>query len=65
MKTSKRKARERYQIAPAIHSPQLPLTWQQIYQRARDIYFARGGVKGMTLNDWLLAEQKLSRKLKG
>lgn len=59
-----RKANERYQTAPPIHSPQPPFTWQQIYQRARDIYFARGGVEGMTLNDWLLAEQELSRKLK-
>jgi hypothetical protein len=65
MRTSKRKASEQYEIAPPIHSPQLPLTWQQIYQCARDIYFARGGVEGMTLHDWRLAEQELRRKLKG
>ena len=65
MKTTKRKANERFEVAPPIHSPQLPLTWQQIHQRASDIYLARGGVEGMSLNDWLLAEQELSRKLKG
>ena len=34
---------------------------EQICQRAREIYRARGGMMGMTLNDWLLAEQQLKR----
>lgn len=59
MRTSKRNANEQYRSTPTIHSAQLPLTWGQIYQRARDIYFSRGGTEGMTLNDWLQAEQEL------
>lgn len=65
MRTSKRKANKPQEVAPLIHFPQLPLTWPQLYQRAREIYFARGGVEGMALKDWRLAEQELSRKLKG
>ena len=65
MKTSRQKANEQYENAPPIHCPQPPLTWQPIYQLVRDIYFGRGGVEGMTLNDWRLAEQELNRKLTG
>jgi len=65
MRTSIQEHDAQCQSAPAIHSPQLPLTWEQIYQRARDVYFARGGSEGRTSNDWLQAEQELKRKLEG
>ena len=49
--------------APVIQSPQLPRKFEQIRQRAQAIYRARGGVMGMTLNDWLKAEQELKQAL--
>ena len=49
--------------ATAIHTPQLPRDFERIRQRAQAIYRARGGVTGMTLNDWLKAEQELKRIL--
>ena len=49
--------------APVIHSPLLPRSFEQIRQRAQEIYRARGGVMGMTLNDWLKAEQELKQEL--
>jgi len=52
-----------YEPAPAIHAPQLPCNFEQIHRRAKEIYRARGGPMGMTLNDWLRAEQELKREL--
>ena len=49
--------------APVIHSPQLPRNFELIRQRAQEIYRARGGMMGMTLNDWLKAEQELKQEL--
>jgi hypothetical protein len=49
--------------ATATHTPQLPRDFEQIRQRAQEIYRARGGVMGMTLNDWLKAEQELKQAL--
>jgi len=63
MKTLKRPPTQQYQSAPGILTPQLPHNFEQIHQRARQIYRARGGLAGMTLNDWLKAEQELKRKL--
>ena len=45
--------------ATAIHTPQLPRHFEQIRKRAEEFYAARNGMIGMTLNDWLKAEQKL------
>ncbi|MGA2787409.1 MAG: DUF2934 domain-containing protein [Verrucomicrobiota bacterium] len=59
MRTSKRKASERYQSAPTIHSPKLPPTLEQIRQRAHEIYLARGSAAGRELDDWLQAEREL------
>jgi hypothetical protein len=59
MKTSKRKPVGQFQSAPAIHTPKLPPTPEQIRQRAREIYLARGGAAGRELEDWLQAEQEL------
>jgi hypothetical protein len=61
--TSKAKFAEQYMSAPVIHSPQLPRNFERIRQRALAIYRARGGVMGMTLNDWLKAEQELKQEL--
>jgi len=65
MKTStlKPKFTEEYVSAPAIRAPRLPRNFEQIRQRAHEIYRARGGMTGMTLNDWLKAEQQLKREL--
>jgi hypothetical protein len=65
MKTStpKTKFTKQYMSAPVIHSPQLPRDFEQIRQRAQEIYRARGGMMGMTLNDWLKAEQELKQEL--
>ena len=63
MRTSKRKAKELYQWAPAIDSPQLPPAEEEIRQRAHEIYVARGGTEGMALRDWLQAKQELKQKL--
>jgi hypothetical protein len=65
MKTSasKPKFTEQYMSAPVIHSPQLPRNFERIRQRAQEIYRARGGMMGMTLNDWLEAEQELKQEL--
>ena len=49
--------------APVIHSPQFPHNFEQIRQRAQEIYRARGGMMGMTLNDWLKAELELKQEL--
>ncbi len=65
MKTSKskRKPAGQHESATVIHSPQLPCNYEQILRRAQDIYRAEGGVRGMTLNDWLKAEQQLKQEL--
>ena len=65
MKTStlKTKFTEQYVSAPVIHSPQLLREFERIRQRAQEIYRARGGMMGMTLNDWLQAEQELKQGL--
>ena len=63
MSTSKRKADELYQNAPLIPTAQRKPTLEQIRQRANDIYVARGGTEGMTLNDWLQAEQELKHEI--
>ena len=49
--------------ATAIHTPQLPRNFEQIRKRAEEIYAARNGMIGMTLNDWLKAEQELKQEL--
>ena len=48
--------------ATATHTPQLPRNFEQIRQRAEAFYAARHGMIGMTLNDWLKAEQELKPK---
>jgi hypothetical protein len=60
--TSKPEFSEQYEHAPAIHTPQLPPDFEQIRKRAEKIYAARGGMVGMTLNDWLTAEQELKQE---
>ena len=49
--------------ATAIHTPQLPHHFERIRQRAEELYAARNGMIGMTLNDWLKAEQELIQEL--
>ncbi|MGB7769200.1 MAG: DUF2934 domain-containing protein [Verrucomicrobiia bacterium] len=49
--------------APVVHSPRLPRDYEQIRERAQAIYAARGGMMGMTLNDWLKAERDLKQQL--
>jgi hypothetical protein len=63
MRTSKQNPTEQHQSAPTMQTPKLPTTPEQIRQRARAIYTARGGMEGMALNDWLKAEQELKREL--
>ena len=63
MRTSKHKSTEQYQSALTVQTPKLPPTLEQIRQRARAVYAARGGMEGMALNDWLEAEQELKREL--
>jgi len=48
--------------ATTIRTFQLPRNYQQILQRAQEFYHARGGMAGMTLNDWLKAEQELKQQ---
>jgi hypothetical protein len=60
MRTSKRKAIERDQSAPTIHTPKPPPTLEQIRQRIHEIYLARGGAAGRELDDWLQAERELT-----
>ena len=59
MKTSKRKASERHQSAPTIHTPKPQPTPEQIRRRAHEIYLTRGGAVGCELDDWLQAEREL------
>ncbi len=61
--TSKSKFTGQYLSAPVIRDPQLPRNYEQIRQRAHEIYAARGGIRGMTLNDWLKAEVELEQQL--
>jgi hypothetical protein len=65
MKTStlKTKFTKQYMSAPVIRTPRLPRNYKRICQRAQAIYRARGGMMGMTLNDWLKAEQELKQEL--
>lgn len=48
--------------ATAIHTPQLPHNLEQIRKRAEQLYAARHGMIGMTLNDWLKAELELKQE---
>jgi hypothetical protein len=48
--------------ATAIHTPQLPQDFEKNRQRAAEFYAAHNGMIGMTLNDWLKAEQELKPK---
>jgi hypothetical protein len=59
MRTSIRKAVERYQNAPTVHAPKLPPTLELIRQRAHEIRLARGGAAGRELDDWLQTEREL------
>ena len=43
--------------------PRLPHNFEQIRHRAQELYHARRGITGMTLNDWLKAEQELKQEL--
>ena len=61
--TSKREFIEQYLNAPVVRTPRLPLDYKQIRQHAQEIYAARGGMMGMTLNDWLKAELELKQQL--
>jgi hypothetical protein len=61
--TSKTEFSGQYMSAPVIQSPQLPRNFERIRQRAHEIYRARGGAMGMTLNDWLKAELELKQEL--
>ena len=50
----------RQQAKPIVAAPNIPEpTLEQIRQRAREIFEARGQAPGHELNDWLLAEIEL------
>jgi SLT domain-containing protein len=49
--------------ATPIHTPQLPHNYERISKRAEELCAARNGMIGMTLNDWLKAEQELKQEL--
>jgi hypothetical protein len=61
--TVKQKLTEQYMNEPVIRVLHLPRNYEEICERAQAIYRARGGMMGMTLNDWLKAEQELKREL--
>ena len=61
--TSKPKCTEQHEPAPATHAPQLPRKLERIRKRAEEFYAARCGMIGLTLNDWLKAEQEVKRGL--
>jgi hypothetical protein len=61
--TSTPKMTSQLTSATAIHTPQLPHNFEQIRQRAEELHAARNGMIGMTLNDWLKAEQELKQEL--
>jgi hypothetical protein len=48
--------------SPAIQAPRLPRNFEQIRKRAEELYAARHGMIGMTLNDWLKAELELKQE---
>jgi hypothetical protein len=62
MKKTTPKMSPQPQRATAIHTPQLPPNFEQIRRRAEELYAARNGMIGMTLNDWLKAEQELKQE---
>jgi hypothetical protein len=64
MKTSPStpKFTEQLASATALHAPQLPRNFEQVRKRAGEFCAARNGMMGMTLNDWLKAEQELKPK---
>jgi len=47
VRTSKQKANEQHQSAPTVHSPQLPLTLEQVRRRDHDDYFSHGNLRGI------------------
>lgn len=61
--TPKREFIEQYMNTSVVHSAPLPRNYEQIHQHAQEIYAARGGMLGMTLNDWLKAELELKQEL--
>jgi hypothetical protein len=61
--TSTPKTSSQPRRAPAIHTPQLPQNFERIRKRAEELYAARSGMIGMTLNDWLKAEQELKQEV--
>jgi hypothetical protein len=46
--------------AAAAPAPALP-THEEIARRAHEIFLARGGAPGRDMDDWLKAEQELTR----
>jgi hypothetical protein len=48
-----------------VQTPKVPPAPEQLRQRARAIYAARGGMDEMSLNDWFNADQELKRELEG
>ena len=62
MRISKRKASERHQSSPTVHSAQLPPASEQIHQR-NSACAAHASAERMTLNDWRDVEQEVKRKL--
>ena len=61
--TSRPKFTEPYCSALLLHTPRLPRDFREIRHRASEIYAARGGTTGVTLNDWLKAELELKQGL--
>jgi hypothetical protein len=61
MKTTNRNKNPKYESAPTIKTPELPISPEAIRLRAHKIFLARGGIPGRELEDWLLAEQELKQ----
>jgi phage shock protein A len=60
--TSTTKMTSQLASSTAIHIPQWSRNFEQIRKRAEEFYAARNGMIGMTLNDWLKAEQELKQE---
>jgi len=59
MNTDKKTGFRNKAVRPLLKPPP---TEEEIRQRARQIFLARGGAPGRELDDWLLAERQIFRE---
>jgi hypothetical protein len=63
-KTARTETRDQWQHTATKPKPPAPaLGHIQIRERAEALYAARNGMMGLTVNDWLRAEQELKQQL--